>query len=93
MDNKSTYKLNTKSYNQPQRGIPSVKLFNNLILAEDNDENGDWFNTKEAASFLRITPNALRILVHRARVKYYKLGNHLRFRHRDLLNALQLQEV
>lgn len=90
---KTAYKSHLKSYSNTQRVLPSESLFNIQKLEDENDENGKWFNTKEAASFLRITPNALRILVHRARVKYYKLGSHLRFKHCDLLKALHLQEV
>ncbi|MBY0414040.1 MAG: helix-turn-helix domain-containing protein [Bdellovibrionales bacterium] len=94
MNYKNNYNDSKKSYTERTQGvIPSESLFNIQIPADENDENGNWLNTKEAASFLRITPNALRILVHRARVKYYKLGSHLRFKHCDLLNALQLQEV
>lgn len=93
MGHKTAYNSHLKSYNNTQRAVPSESFFNIQIQADENDENGNWFNTKEAASFLRITPNALRILVHRARVKYYKLGSHLRFKHCDLLHALQLQEV
>jgi len=94
MKYKVNYNDSKKSYiERTQRAIPSESFFNIQKPEDKNDENGKWFNTKEAASFLRITPNALRILVHRARVKYYKLGSHLRFKHCDLLNALQLQEV
>ena len=44
----------------------------------------EWLTTKEAAWHLRISPNALRILVHRKRVRAHKLGNRLRFRRSDL---------
>ncbi|MGE4233041.1 MAG: helix-turn-helix domain-containing protein [Bacteriovoracia bacterium] len=50
-------------------------------------------NTKEAAAYLGVTPNALRILVHRGRVKAEKLGHRLKF-HIDALKAsLQKREV
>jgi len=45
-------------------------------------------STKEAATFLGISPNALRILVHRGKIEAYKLGNRLRFQLHDLKNAL-----
>lgn len=54
---------------------------------------GKWLSTKEAASYLGITPNALRILVHRGKVKAHKLGARLRFRVRDLKSSLQSREV
>ena len=43
-----------------------------------------WLSTDEAARFLSLSPNALRILVFRNRVKAYKLGHRLRFRLQDL---------
>ena len=43
-----------------------------------------WYTTKEAASYLRISPNALRIMVHRGKVRAYKLGTRLRFKINDL---------
>ena len=59
----------------------------------DNQIAEKWLSTKEAASYLGLTPNALRILVHRGRVKAYKLGSRLRFRVRDLKASLQPKEV
>ena len=47
-----------------------------------------WLSTMEAASYLGITPNALRILVCRGKVNYYKLGSRLRFREQDLTTLL-----
>ena len=61
-------------------------LFENQIAEK-------WLSTKEAASYLGLTPNALRILVHRGRVRAYKLGARLKFRVRDLKASLQLKEV
>lgn len=50
----------------------------------DGRTNGGWLNTREAARYLSITPNALRILVCRGKVKAYKLGQRLRFELKDL---------
>ena len=47
-----------------------------------------WLSTVEAAKFLKITPNALRILVCRGKVKFFKFGNRLRFRKQDLTALL-----
>lgn len=58
------------------------KFFDNRIF-------GEWLSTKEAAVYLSLTPNALRILVCRGRVKAYKLGRRLRFRTKDLRLLLQ----
>ena len=43
-----------------------------------------WFSTKEASSYLRMTPNALRIWVCRGKIRSYKVGSHLRFKLKDL---------
>lgn len=49
------------------------KLFENFIERE-------WLATKEAAHFLSVTPNALRIMVHRDQIRAYKFGRRLRFK-------------
>ena len=94
MADKGRYNENNLSYNRKSLDKKkSDKLFNNLILQNQNtDENTRWLNTNEAADFLRLTPNALRILVHRAQVKYFKFGRRLRFRQEDLFSLFQLKE-
>lgn len=49
----------------------------------------EWLNTKEAALFLSITPNALRIMVCRDQVQVYKFGRRLRFRLSDCRALIQ----
>jgi len=56
---------------------PSTQLFENRVEQE-------WLTTKEAALFLAVTPNALRIMVHRDQVRVFKFGRRLRFRLSDL---------
>ena len=51
-----------------------------------------WYTTKEAGSYLRISPNALRIRVHRGEIKSYKLGARLRFKQSDLESLLEKKE-
>ena len=46
-----------------------------------------WLTTKEAAWHLRITANALRVLVHRKKVKAHKFGHRLRFK-RSYIDSL-----
>lgn len=75
-----------------RRESTSGMFFHNCILNKTEDENEKWFTSKEASNFLRITPNALRILVHRAKIRAYKLGNKLRFKKSDLLLILQPKE-
>lgn len=64
------YTAPTLSYSQPQ-------LFENRIPCE-------WLSTDEAARYLGLTPNALRICVHRGQVRAYKFGRRLRFRVEEL---------
>jgi excisionase family DNA binding protein len=49
----------------------------------DNQNSKEWLTTNEAAKFLGVSPNALRIMVHRDQVPVYKFGRRLRFRLRD----------
>ena len=48
-----------------------------------------WLSTLDAARFLGISENALRILVHRRKVKFRKLGSRLRFSRSDLERLLK----
>ena len=50
-------------------------------------------STKEASGLLGVSENALRILVCRKKIKAYKLGSRLKFRHSDLADCLQKKEV
>ena len=63
----------------------TVMLGNN----EKPCETIKWMTTKEAAQYLRISPNALRILVYKRRVKFYKLGVSLRFKLDDLKSLIK----
>ena len=56
--------------------FPTPQLF-------DNRNSKEWQTTNEAARFLGVTPNALRIMVYRNQVPTYKFGRRLRFRLRD----------
>ena len=49
----------------------------------------EWLGIEKASAFLDLTPNALRIMVHRGKIKAHKLGRRLRFRLGDLRSALQ----
>lgn len=59
-------------------------FFENPVERED-----EWLTTSEAADdVLRVSENALRIKVHRAQITAHRLGGRLRFRHSDLLKAI-----
>jgi excisionase family DNA binding protein len=49
----------------------------------------EWLATAAAATYLKISPNALRIMVHRGQVKAHKLRNRLRFKLQDLKALIQ----
>lgn len=90
---KSYFPIKT-GYDKGSDSQKSGLFFENLTKKnhQANDEVR-WLNTKEAAEFLRLTPNALRILVHRAQVRYFKFGRRLRFRKEDLGSLILLKEV
>ena len=59
-------------------------LLKNETQCAEGEPPIKWASTKEAALYLRVSPNALRILVHREKVKAYKMGTRLRFKISDL---------
>jgi hypothetical protein len=78
MGDKEAYKSNIQRYNlNESENKFTDSIFENLVTNKTVDEN--WLTTKKAAAFLGITPNALRIRVHRGQVVASKLGAHLRF--------------
>ena len=60
----------------------SERIFGNRIERE-------WLSTEEAAQYLSISANALRIMVHREQIPAYKIGRRLRFRFDDCLALFQ----
>lgn len=62
------------------------RLFENRIDCE-------WLSTEQAANFLSISANALRILVHRNQIPAYKFGRRLRFKLHDCLTLFQKKGV
>lgn len=60
-------------------------------LFNKSEKEEKWLSSKEASHFLKISPNALRILVCRGKVNFYKLGSRLRFRKKDLLDLLNFK--
>ena len=59
-----------------------VLEMNRTMLFENRIER-EWLTTKDAAHFLAISENALRIMVHRDQIKVYKFGRRLRFKLED----------
>lgn len=87
------YKRSKINYNDNISCGKSVTkmLIKNQIASGQEDEKDKWLDTKSAAKFLALSPNALRILVHRKQIEFYKLGNRLRFSLRALNDALVKQ--
>ncbi len=52
------------------------RFFQNKIECE-------WFSTRQAAKYLSISENALRIMVYRGQIASYKIGRRLRFKFSD----------
>lgn len=51
----------------------------NSSLLFDNRIERKWLSTREAALYLCVSENALRIMVHRGQLRAYKFGRRLRF--------------
>lgn len=67
-------------------GSRDVMFFENRIARE-------WLSTEVAAYFLSVSPNALRIMVHRGQVHAYKFGRRLRFSLQDCKLLFSRKEV
>ena len=52
---------------------------------DDQSCSQEWLSCEEAASILRVTSNALRIMVYRGHIRAFKIRNRLRFRRSDCL--------
>ncbi|MAE59486.1 MAG: hypothetical protein CME69_11430 [Halobacteriovorax sp.] len=81
-----------------QKMLQIEALNNRLGMLFEKLNNGEWIDeirlsTKEAAAVLGISPNALRIKVHRGQIEAEKLGNELRFRLSSLCSAFIKLEV
>lgn len=70
----------------PNKKLDSKNHPNSIFL---NQIMSDWLSTEEAACFLSLTPNALRIMVHRGQIPVYKFGRRLRFKLEDCQRLFQ----
>ena len=69
------------------------ELASNCSLIFENRNQSEWLSTKEAAHFLSLSENALRIMVHRGQIKVHHIGRRLRFRKSDCLALFQKKGV
>ncbi len=64
------------------------KHFRNELEGTRFFENGnveyEWLTTKEAACFIRVSVNALLIMVHRNQLPVFRFGRRLRFKKAEL---------
>ncbi|MCC6278726.1 MAG: helix-turn-helix domain-containing protein [Oligoflexia bacterium] len=63
----------------------------NRKLFFDNRIEREWLSTDEAAYYLSISANALRILVHRDQIKVHKFGRRLRFKLVDCRALIEMK--
>lgn len=90
--NEKTNEKKREEKTENDRGLKSVLIRGNGRAENQIFENRidrEWLTTIEAAHWLAISPNALRILVHRNQVRAYKFGWRLRFRMTDLQALFQ----
>lgn len=64
-----------------------------MTLFSENRILREWLSTEEAAFFLSISANALRIMVHRGQIRAYKFGRRLRFKLQDCQALFQPKGV
>ena len=83
MNNRST---SSDTNLMPEDNSGEDRVFENRISTTR------WLNTKEASAYLGISPNALRILVHRGKIRAHKLGHRLKFQIVALNAALHEKE-
>ena len=77
--------------NTLKKALPDVHSSKKELLFDNRIHK--LLSTKEASGLLGVSENALRILVCRKKVKAYKLGSRLKFKHTDLASCLQKKEV
>ena len=81
----------TTEENTLKKALPTVHSSKKELLFDNRIHK--LLSTKEASGLLGVSENALRILVCRKKVKAYKLGSRLKFKHTDLASCLQKKEV
>ena len=75
----SCYEENDSHQNNFDKKNDSDLLFDNLV----------WLTTREAACFLRKSPNAVRILVHRGFLSAKKFRRRLYFKRDELCSLIE----
>lgn len=58
----------------------------------DNKIECEWLSTQQAARYLSISENALRIMVHREQIGAFKIGRRLRFKFSDCQKLFSKKE-
>jgi excisionase family DNA binding protein len=64
-----------------------MNIIDHSPLFFDKRISNEWFTTEEAAEYLGVSANAVRIMVHRGKLKSHRLGRRLRFHLFDLRSA------
>lgn len=63
----------------------------NCLSIFENQIQDQWFNTIEAAKYLKISPKCLLNLTSNGKIKYYKFGRRNRYLESDLKKLLLAQ--
>ncbi len=58
----------------------------------DNKIECEWLSTQQAAKYLSVSENALRIMVHRGQIGAFKIGRRLRFKFSDCQKLFSKKE-
>lgn len=58
----------------------------------DNRIECEWLSTQQAARYLSISENALRIMVHRGQIGAFRIGRRLRFKFTDCQKLFSKKE-
>ena len=69
--------------------MSTIEIATDQEPGEDKIDSLTWFNTKEAAKYLRKTANALRIMVFRGYLRPRKFRRRLYFRRLELDRLLE----
>ena len=82
--NRAAGEISANEVNSENRGLRnSCQNSSQASLIFENRIEREWLSTQEAAHYLRISSNALTIMVCRGQIKFSKFGRRLRFRLED----------
>ena len=75
------------------RKFETEKIIQDSKMVFENKIERKWLTSKEVASYLAISENALRIMVHRNQIPSYKFGRRLRFLLSECVDLIQKRGI